>query len=603
MKSRRPEPLSARRRTALFCIVVAVAAVLWFYVWRAGLDAELKTAVETRNAAWVHELLNRGADARGTVSYTPAPNPVDFFRAYLRTRGFGVAPGWRPNPANPLNRVIPRSLLEHAIAVGNLQIAADLLNHGADPNYAREDGSTLLFLAAEDGRSPDFARALLRHGARVNARNAGGESALHLAARSDATARLLLDSGAGIEARNISGQTPLHCAVASAPTVRLLLDRGADIHAKDSFGDTPLALASRYRAAESVSLLLDQGADLADLHRRPADRPLLWIAARDGVPLLKRTWEGVLSPQQRAEEGPDALLVAVWSDNKPAVEYLLGQGVDVNAEQARAQIPQNLFETASAPFGFPPRLSTSSWPRFPLLVAATHSRDAELYRLLLAHGARPNAPGTSGSTPLMAAVYVASGGGASSQGAQIPLSTSNRQAWRSIVYRLLESGVDVRAAGSTGATALHAAVADPALVQLLLATGAKVNARDVRGVTPLMSACAVHSESVERLIAAGAEVNATDNMGATPLMYAVSTMQAGETVKAVRVLLKHGANPNLRDKQGRTALIRASGAEQSSATWRQGPGGVRGMTRVHSSTPKPMDELEPLLTTVATTKH
>ena len=72
-----------------------------------------------------------------------------------------------------------------------------------------------------------------------------------------------------------------------------------------------------------------------------------------------------------------------------------------------------------------------------------------------------------------------------------------------------------------------------------------------------MSACAIHSEAVEPLIAAGARVNDADVSGSTPLMYAVSTLQPGETARTVQILLKHGANPRMRDKKGCTALMRA----------------------------------------------
>ena len=151
------------------------------------------------NRSLAQALLDHGADANTTVSYTPVPGPLDWISARLQGR-------------MPPRRIVPRSLLEHAIAVGNVPIATALLNHGADPNYCRENGSTLLFLAAKKPEL-EIARELIRHGARINARNAYKETALHFA--SGDVARLLIDSGADIQARTVTGQTPLHRAACS----------------------------------------------------------------------------------------------------------------------------------------------------------------------------------------------------------------------------------------------------------------------------------------------------------------------------------------------------------------------------------------------------
>jgi ankyrin repeat protein len=77
---------------------------------------------------------------------------------------------------------------------------------------------------------------LLNRGANIEAKNKGGNTALHLAALRDheTMARLLLGGGADIEATNRYGHTALHLAYQRHQTVaKLLLDRGANIAAKD----------------------------------------------------------------------------------------------------------------------------------------------------------------------------------------------------------------------------------------------------------------------------------------------------------------------------------------------------------------------------------
>ena len=96
------------------------------------------------------------------------------------------------------------------------------------------------------------------------------------------------------------------------------------------------------------------------------------------------------------------------------------------------------------------------------------------------------------------------------------------------------------------------------MVELLLTTKADVNAKDNAGSTPLHQAAAAnveHSDIVELLITHKAEVNAVDKQGLTPLHYALLADNPG----VVRMLLDHGANPNVPDTTaGQTPLILAA---------------------------------------------
>lgn len=75
-----------------------------------------------------------------------------------------------------------------------------------------------------------------------------------------------------------------------------------------------------------------------------------------------------------------------------------------------------------------------------------------------------------------------------------------------------------------GATALHCAAISGSgqIVDLLLSSGADVNARDGTGSSPLhRAASAGHIKIAESLIAHGAAVNAEDDYGYTPLQLAI----------------------------------------------------------------------------------
>jgi ankyrin repeat protein len=96
---------------------------------------------------------------------------------------------------------------------------------------------------------------------------------------------------------------------------------------------------------------------------------------------------------------------------------------------------------------------------------------------------------------------------------------------------------------------------DSGRVQILLAQGAKPNAKDKNGRTPLMEAASAGSTSVARLLLkAGADPNAADSSGWTPLFWAVFA----EKVTIAKLLASNGAYVNAKDMEGRTALFWAA---------------------------------------------
>lgn len=130
-----------------------------------------------------------------------------------------------------------------------------------------------------------------------------------------------------------------------------------------------------------------------------------------------------------------------------------------------------------------------------------------------------------------------------------------------IIECLLVEDCDVNAKYDDDNTALHKLAAGDikhsssdamALAKILLAAGARVDARNRYGVTPLLKAAENDGnfDMIRLLLDNGADVNAYDNNKRTPLQMAVLT---NRDIRAIEELLKRGANVNAR-RNGRTVL-------------------------------------------------
>lgn len=99
------------------------------------------------------------------------------------------------------------------------------------------------------------------------------------------------------------------------------------------------------------------------------------------------------------------------------------------------------------------------------------------------------------------------------------------------------------------------------LTRLLLEGGAYINEGNERGETPISAACLANYDDqqtrhkmVRYLLEKGADPNIPDKSGRTALMHACAE-QAGKEV--VSLLLENGADPSLKDYSGSSALVHA----------------------------------------------
>ncbi len=186
-----------------------------------------------------------------------------------------------------------------ASAGGDVARIKQLVKDGARVNATDAWGNTALLVSAREGEM-DSARLLLRSGADVEGRG-GAMTPLGAAAlRGHAhMARLLLRAGADLNAVGLNDQTPLMNAVKlnRLDTARVLLKAGANTLVTDRAGDNLLVVAITEDYPEMLSLLLELGAypDLADANGLS---PLYWAQLLKRSDMVERLLAAGASPDR-----------------------------------------------------------------------------------------------------------------------------------------------------------------------------------------------------------------------------------------------------------------------------------------------------------------
>ncbi len=260
------------------------------------------------------------------------------------------------------------------------------------------------------------------------------------------------------------------------------------------------------------------------------------------------------------------LLDAVLKGDRNAVRALLKNHVDVNAAQPDESTAlmlaaeRNDVEIAELLIRARANVNAANEYGATALSVACASGNVAVIRLLLDAHADPNAPLLSGETPLMTAVDKGDVNTASllleheadvnvkeTKGGQTALMWAVANRSPELVKLLVDHGADVRAHSKGGFTSILFAAqqGDVESGRTLLQAGADVDESSIRDrMTALMVAAASgHNAFSILLLETGANPNLIDESGFTALHYAASDRNGADVVRA---LLDHGAHPNAR---------------------------------------------------------
>lgn len=380
--------------------------------------------------------------------------------------------------------------LHAAALVDDADVAHFLLIKGADDTRVNSDGDTPLHAAIKNDNF-GAVRVFAENGSGVFVRNADGKTALEAGLeKSDAYVAALITQNTGRE-RDSDGNTIVHYCVRmqNESAVRECIKKGIPVSVQNNAGKTPLDIALEDSGDEkSVAI----AADLITAGAETNDSQFSYFQTA----VSERNFN------YRFGDGQTPLHIAAIQHHKSIARYLLANGAHTSAQDITGATP---------------------------LHEAVRYGDIDIAKALLESGADVNAEDNLGKTPVM-----------------LVIPEDKREA----MYRILiEHAADVAKKDAYGDTVLHTATMTsltPSILELLVAGGADVNARNKDGVSPLLIAVQKRNFAHIKFYAErGADINSADKAGDTPLTLALKDGQAMLEMLVNRTnALSHDSNGN-----------------------------------------------------------
>lgn len=443
----------------------------------------------------------------------------------------------------------PEPIVTYPARWASVDVVRWFLDNGVDARTAHYDDPSLLFSA---GR-PETAELLIERGVPVTGVDKFGDTALTNILRSvkkpAKIAEVLLRHGADPNAQSRGQMTPLMVAP-DGESVDVLIAAGADINAKDDRGNSVLQYyggdrpdPSREEALRGHGLVLKDEAEGVHLMKQ--------AILKNDVDQVKRLLAQGVNPD-RNEVGYQQYL----ESSSMALATSFGQFEIVNAMRAAGGKDVGLLSQAAAE-GDIAKIKqllaagakvdeTTHMGTTPLFFAVRRGK-LESVRALLDAGADPAHFDRSGVTPMAYAEFMVTQW--ENQGSntvqQTDLSPEDEKAFCSQAVALMEPRFPkTEPVDANGDTALTVAstCGNFYTVHALLARGANINHQRPDGMTPLMIVIVTKPKNASREMVTRIDPKTGEKK------------QSSIAARYVEILLEKGADPSLRNREGKTAL-------------------------------------------------
>lgn len=312
--------------------------------------------------------------------------------------------------------------LAKAIQANDIESVQNLLKSGANPNEVYKHNVTALKMAVTNGNK-ELVELLYKYGAKLQDAD---DDILQYAfwRKKYALIPFLIEKGANVNshgAYNISScGSPLYYAVGArrADLVKLLLARGASIDSKNQWGHTALDLARNYGDKEILKALEVFGlipqvenfihqASTTKPNKQDLDKYFVFSVLTNRLDYVEKIFNLGADPNARDQENTKepVLFIAAKDNLAPIVKFLLRNGAKIdpgetnyNALQVAAM--SGAFEAAEVFIEFGADVNKPGFADTTALMLAAHSGNDKLVSLLLSKGALIDVKDTSNRTAI-----------------------------------------------------------------------------------------------------------------------------------------------------------------------------------------------------------
>ena len=349
----------------------------------------------------------------------------------------------------------------------------------------------------------------IKQGINIDAKDENGNTALFYASVKgyDALLKQLITLQADIHTVNHFGWTPL---IASAfqghhKNITLLLNAKADVTAKTKEGYTSLMLASRYGHIDAVKQLTSNKASINMVREKDSKRGItaLMLAVkhkRDDV--IHWLVEQGADKSIKDKSGNTAIFYAVKYNNFKAIDLLIKNGMSINTVDDKKR---SMLHIAAA-------YNETYWVEW-----------------LINQRINTKLKDASGFIALDSAVQFAK-----KENLRILLAVSTKHEINQALLTAAKVGVS------------H-------IIPTLLKANAAIDTHNTQGETALIIAVQNrHRHFAEKLLEHNADIDRRNLKGRTALLESVATSPLN--IKIIQLLLDSGADTNLKDNHGSTAL-------------------------------------------------